>query len=94
MRTAITGFLGVFIGWLAWWGAVEPLPEHTPKVEAAQEAVALVSCGICGGSVTADVRTDCPYNCGKHFHSGCYQARVAVYRGDDRFCAVCNAQVS
>ncbi len=91
---AITGFLGVFIGWLAWWGAVEPLPEQAPVIEAAQEAVAVVSCGICSGAVTAEVRTDCPYNCGQHFHSGCYQARVAVYRGDRRFCAVCNAQVA
>ena len=90
----ITGFLGVFIGWLAWWGAVEPLPEQAPQVEAAeQEAIAVVPCGICSGSVTAEVRMDCPYNCGQHFHAGCYQARVAVYRGDNRFCAVCNAQV-
>ncbi|MFT5679328.1 MAG: putative ubiquitin-like protein YukD [Myxococcota bacterium] len=90
----ITGFLGVFVGWLAWWGAVEPLPEQAPTIEAAQEAVAVVDCGICRGSVTAEVRMDCPFNCGQHFHSGCYQARVAVYRGDQRFCAVCNAQVA
>ena len=91
---AITGFLGVFIGWLAWWGAVEPLPEQVLVVEAAQEAVAVVPCGICSGSVTAEVRMDCPYNCGQHFHTGCYQARIAVYRGDQQFCAVCNTQVA
>lgn len=91
---ALAGFLGVFIGWLAWWGAVEPLPKQAPVVEAVQEAVAVVSCGICSGSVTAEVRMDCPYNCGQHFHSGCYQARVAVYRGDQRYCAVCNTQVA
>ena len=91
----ISGLLGVFIGWLAWWGAVEPLPKAGPQVEVAvQEAVAVVPCGICSGSVTAEVRMDCPYNCGQHFHTGCYQARVAVYRGDKRRCAICNAQVA
>ena len=91
----VSGLLGVFVGWLAWWGAVEALPKKQPRVDAVGlEAVAVVPCGICSGSVTADVRMDCPYNCGQRFHSGCYQARVAVYRGDNRFCAVCNAQVA
>jgi hypothetical protein len=90
-----SGLLGVFVGWLAWWGAVESLPETRPQLESiGLEAVAVVSCGICSGSVTADVRMDCPYRCGQCFHSGCYQARVAVYRGDKRYCAVCNTQVA
>jgi hypothetical protein len=90
-----SGLLGVFVGWLAWWGAVESLPETRPQHESVGlEAVAVVSCGICSGSVTSDVRMDCPYRCGQCFHSGCYQARVAVYRGDKRYCAVCNTQVA
>lgn len=90
----IMGLVGVLVGWVAWWGAVEPLPA-TPKekVEQAQEAVAVVQCGICGTDVTAEVRTECPYGCGRFFHQGCYKARISVYRGDRRFCAVCNAEV-
>ncbi len=91
----IMGMTTVFIGWLAWWGAVENLPEKREQVEIeATEAVAVVPCGICGGGVTADVRHDCPYNCGRHFHLGCHRARTAVYRGDSRFCAVCNARIA
>ena len=88
-----SGFLGVFIGWLAWWGATEPLPETGPQLEYVEtEAVALVDCGICNGPVEAGVRMECPYNCGQFFHTGCYQAAVAVHRGDKLFCPTCNVR--
>lgn len=91
----ISGMVGVFIGWLAWWGAVEPLPEK--RAAAAEEGpaeVAAVPCGICHGGVTPDVRQDCPYRCGQSFHVGCHRARVSVYRGDPGYCAICNARVA
>jgi len=90
----VTGLVGIFLGWLAWWGAVEPLPAVEKKVEVAQAQVVTVNCGICQGDVTPEVRKDCPYGCGHVFHSGCHQARLAVHRGDSRFCAVCNARVA
>ena len=91
----VTGLVGIFMGWLAWWGAVEPLPAKGQKVElAATTSTVKVNCAICQGDVTPEVRVDCPYNCGHIFHSGCHQARLAVHRGDPRFCAVCNARVA
>jgi len=90
----VLGMVGIFVGWLAWWGAVEPLPAKAEEVAQVQEAVVAVPCGICGQDVLPDVRAECGYGCGQYFHSGCYQARVSVYRGDPRFCAICNTQVS
>jgi uncharacterized ubiquitin-like protein YukD len=91
----ITGLIGIFVGWLAWWGGVEPLPPAQPKAVVEQaRAVVMVPCAICGLDVSPDVRADCGYGCGKAFHKGCYQARLAVYRGDKRFCAVCNTRVA
>jgi uncharacterized ubiquitin-like protein YukD len=89
----VMGMVGVFVGWLAWWGAVEPLPETTAAEAVQQEAVVAVPCGICGLDATPDVRMDCPHACGQTFHTGCHQARRAVYRGDSRFCAVCSRRV-
>ncbi len=89
----IMGLIGIFVGWLAWWGAVEPLPAVAAEEKVEEAAVVSVKCGICGGDVAPEVRTECPYRCGRFFHTGCYQARVSVYRGDPRFCAVCNARV-
>jgi hypothetical protein len=88
----ITGFVGIFLGWFAWWGSVEPLPVAEKKLELAQEQVVTATCGICQGPVTPDVRKDCPNGCGHVFHSGCYQAWLAVARGNARFCPICNAQ--
>ncbi len=90
----VFGMVGIFVGWLAWWGAVEPLPAKAEEVAQVQETVVAVPCGICGQDVLPDVRTECGYGCGQYFHSGCYQARVSVYRGDPRSCAICNTQVS
>jgi uncharacterized ubiquitin-like protein YukD len=91
----ITGLVGVLMGWLAWWGPVEPLPVTAPRqvVEEQAASVALVPCGICGGGVAPDVLQECVHRCGQTFHKGCYQARMSVYRGDPRFCGVCNARV-
>ena len=92
----VLGFGAVFLGWLAWWGAVEALPpvRRVGPAENAGEAVATATCGICGQGVTPEVREDCVHQCGQVFHKGCYAARVSVYRGDSRFCAVCNARVA
>ncbi len=89
----VGGLVGIFMGWLAWWGGVEPLPASEKAETIAEAQVVAVNCAICQGSVTPEVRSDCPYGCGHVFHSGCHQARLAVYRGDPRFCAVCNARV-
>jgi len=82
----VVGFFGVLLGWLAWYGAVEPLPKQV--VDEAQETEAApIPCQICGGPVTPEVRTDCPFGCGRVFHTGCWNARAAVHSGDT--CAVC-----
>ena len=92
----IFSFVGVMVGWLAWWGAVEPLDDSLLGGEeaAAEEAVAVVQCAICGLDVKSDVRTECPYACGRYFHSGCYRARLSVYRGEPTQCAICNVQIA
>lgn len=86
--------MGAMVGWLAWWGAAEPLPP-APRVQAAAtvEAVAAASCGLCGQAVDAAVRYECPHSCGKVFHKGCWHARKAVYRGDAARCIVCGVSV-
>ena len=89
---ALIGMFGVVLGWLAWYGAVEPLPQikaAQAAVDAAQAPVT-VPCGICGGPVTPEVLADCKYRCGRQFHVGCYNAREAVAVGDS--CAVCGYQ--
>lgn len=91
----ILGVVGVFLGWLAWWGAVEPLPPREVVVqEQAAQVVAVVPCAICGQGVEPSVRAECGYNCGKVFHQGCYRAKVAMYRGDKSKCAVCAQRVA
>lgn len=86
---AIGGLFGVMFGWLAWYGAVEPLPKaQIAQVKAVQDAAAaVVPCSICGQGVTPDVRADCMFACGRVFHVGCYRARQSVTRADG--CAVC-----
>jgi uncharacterized ubiquitin-like protein YukD len=91
----ILGMLGVFTGWLAWWGAVEPLPaRQQQQVEAAPQVTSTVPCGICGQGVEQKVRMECPYACGQYFHQGCHKAKVAVYRGDRSKCAICTRKVA
>ncbi len=92
----LAGMVGVLVGWLAWWGAVEPLPEVQEADAAVQEtqAVATVQCAVCGMPVGPEVRQECPHHCGRWFHVGCYEARVSVYRGDPGICAICNEPVA
>ncbi|MCB9764014.1 MAG: EsaB/YukD family protein [Alphaproteobacteria bacterium] len=91
----ITAMAGVLMAWLAWWGAVEPLPEKREQpVEQETAAIAMVPCGICGQDAAPDVRMECPYTCGKHFHTGCYSAHTAVNKGDGTACVVCGARVA
>ena len=81
------GFLTCLVGWLAWYGAVEPLPKITRKEVVDASANVTFPCGICGGEVTQEVKADCVYGCGRVFHAGCYEAKRAL--GDARGCAVC-----
>lgn len=91
----IFGIFGVVTGWLAWWGAVEPLPPMEKKVAVDAPQVSLaVPCAICGQPAEPNVRMDCQYKCGRVFHQGCYKAKVAVYRGDRNKCAICGVQVA
>jgi uncharacterized ubiquitin-like protein YukD len=90
----IFGLVGVVTGFLAWFGAVEPLPpQQVVQMEAAPAAV-VINCGICGQPVDATVRAECAHRCGQFFHQGCYKAKQAVYRGDRNKCAVCNKVVA
>lgn len=86
---AIGGVIGMFVSWLAWYGAVEPLPSITKKQEQAGEALVTFPCGVCGGMVTHDMRFDCPKGCGTVFHSGCFRAREAV--SPESPCPVCGS---
>jgi hypothetical protein len=91
----ILGMLGALVGWLAWWGGVEPLPpRQQQKVEQATQVVAMVPCGICGQPIDAKVRAECAHGCGQYFHQGCYKAKATVYRGDRSKCAVCTRRVA
>lgn len=82
------GFIGVVLGWLAWYGAVEPLPERKVVVETQGQGQAQQhACGICGLPVGVDVQAPCKFACGKVFHSGCYKARQSVFQGAG--CSVC-----
>jgi hypothetical protein len=83
----IGGAFGVLLGWLAWYGAVEPLPEIRLKEVKEGEAAVTWPCGICGGPVTPEVKADCSFGCGRVFHQGCYSAKTAL--GDGSSCAVC-----
>jgi uncharacterized ubiquitin-like protein YukD len=89
----VMAMFGVLFAWLAWWGAVEPLPPARKRAEVVEEVAVAVNCDICGLPVDDPVRLDCPYRCGKVFHSGCHAARSSVYRGEPNNCAVCGVQV-
>lgn len=98
VREAVPGLVaamaGVLLAWLAWWGAVEPLPPKPVQVVEQVAEVQLLPCGICGLGVSPDMRVDCGFGCGKAFHKGCQQARLAVAKKDPTRCGVCGVQVS
>ena len=84
---AIIGLAGVLLCWLAWYGAVEPLPKRVVAQAAAAAAPQAIACAICNMPVTAEVRADCVFQCGRVFHSGCYRARQGA-AGNSQ-CAIC-----
>lgn len=91
----VGGVFGVMLGWLAWYGAVEPLPApvapgETPGV-AEPAAEATWPCALCGGPVQASVRADCGRGCGRAFHAGCLRARQALAAPGAAGCAICGA---
>ncbi|MED5371471.1 MAG: EsaB/YukD family protein [Myxococcota bacterium] len=85
---------GVLFGWLAWWGAVEPLEKLPEPVKVVDAKEVVHTCGICGGQVDHSVLLSCQYRCGRVFHTGCYNARMAVYRGDPGNCGICGTPVA
>lgn len=89
----VAAFVGVLFGWLAWWGAVEPLKKLPKPIEQVEEESEDPACHLCGLGVQLDVRMSCPYGCGKQFHTGCHRACKAVYRGDRAMCEVCGVRV-
>jgi hypothetical protein len=89
-------FIGALVGWVAWWEAVEPLPESVRNQEGistASDAHALPSCTLCGGSVEESVKASCPYGCEKVFHTGCFQARASLNKDEDN-CGLCGAMLA
>lgn len=80
------GSLGIFVGWLAWYGPVEPLPETVTMAEAAGSTVTL-PCAVCGGEVTRELLAPCAFGCGRVFHQGCLRTRQSLHNGAG--CAVC-----
>ena len=83
----VAGVLGILFGWLAWVGAVEPLPKVSRREVETQVANVTFPCGICGGQVSQDVKSDCVFGCGRVFHRGCYEAKQAL--GQSAGCAIC-----
>ena len=83
----IAGAFGVMLGWLAWYGAVEPLPELDLADVVEASAAVTWPCGVCGGAVTVDMKANCTYGCGQVFHVGCYSARQEL--AEPGLCAVC-----
>ena len=88
----VTGPIAILVSWLAWWGAVEPLPMHVEEEEQ-QQAEEFV-CAICLQPIDLNVDIVCEYQCGRHFHVGCHEARMAVYRGPNDFCGVCHSRLA
>jgi uncharacterized ubiquitin-like protein YukD len=83
----VGGMFGILLGWLAWYGAVEPLPKVTEKQVQEIQAQVTWPCGICGGPVTPEVKADCSAGCGRVFHTGCLQAKQAM--GGGTGCPAC-----
>lgn len=91
----IIGFAGIIVSWIAWWGSVEPLHQQSVEIQRTLEQQVTFTCGICARAIEPQYDSVCEYNpqCGKHFHKGCVQAKVASYQGDPRLCPVCTVRL-
>lgn len=86
--TALVGVVsGVALGWLAWHEPVERLPPLSPEAREAAVAAQTWPCAVCQLPVTAELKQDCAYGCGRPFHPGCRTASQALSNGR---CTVCN----
>lgn len=81
---------GGFGAWLTWLGPLA-LTERPTVKQAAAQLMAQLSCGICGTGVAETMHEPCPYGCGRSFHRGCWQAKVALASGPG--CAACGVDV-
>ncbi|HMV70355.1 MAG TPA: hypothetical protein PKA64_26170, partial [Myxococcota bacterium] len=76
--------------WLTWLGPLGP-PQRPSARQAAAQAAEQIACAICGTGVAPVMHEPCPYGCGRSFHRGCWQAKLAVATGPG--CAACGADV-
>lgn len=83
----------VLLSWVAWWGPVEPLAKKPKQHEIHIQEQEQRTCEICGLHVEEHVLESCVHQCGRVFHLGCYQARLAIYRGPPGFCQVCSKKI-
>ena len=95
IQGVLAGLIGVLFSWVAWWGAVEPLPENAflPAQQSHDhdDSNRLHECGVCGGGIQPNVLAQC--QCGKFFHQGCFTAQKAIYNGPPGFCEVCRGRL-
>jgi len=91
----VMGIGALIISWLAWWGPVEPLNRTIVDEQRRLEQPNVGnSCGVCTRTIEESFDVLCPYNCGKHFHSGCMEAKQSSFQGDSRLCPMCNVRLS
>ena len=84
----LAGTASMLLSWVSWWGPVENLSSKAKILEEQKEQLEVRHCHICGGEVESAVLQFCPH--GYPVHQGCYQARIAVYKGPAGFCQVCS----
>jgi len=82
-----SGIVGVSIAWAAWYGAAEPLPDISEAEDKAAQAMVTYPCAICAQPVRFDAGLATSLPCGHIFHTGCLNAKQAVYQGTG--CPVC-----
>jgi len=91
----VMGLASLIISWLAWWGPVEPLNRAVvAEQRRLNQNMARHNCSICARDIEEEFDVMCPYNCGRHFHSGCMQAKQASFQGDRRLCPMCNVRLT
>lgn len=83
----LTGIPGVMIAWAAWYGAAEPLPDISEAEDKEAESRVTYPCAICAQAVRMEAGMATSFPCGHVFHTGCLQAKQAVYQGTG--CPVC-----